>query len=119
VLLYTVKEKGRKPDRKPHPLPYGLRNLYRNLKSRLCPETSKKWYVHEFGFCTPGDGWRASGFRGVVWKTFPPQKKECTTYKEEAFPVMMITIKENVCRFLCVKILYNENRCEVSTNLKC
>jgi hypothetical protein len=30
VLLYTVKEKGGKPDRKPHPLP---RNLYRNLKS--------------------------------------------------------------------------------------
>ncbi len=55
-VLYTVKEKGGKPDRKPHPLPYGLRNLYRNLKSqnsqdyaqkpqvselsRLCPETS-------------------------------------------------------------------------------
>ncbi len=30
ALLYTVKEKGGKPDRKPHPLP---RNLYRNLKS--------------------------------------------------------------------------------------
>jgi hypothetical protein len=44
--LYTVKEKGRKPDRKPHPVPYGLRNPNRNLKSgklsRLCPETSKK-----------------------------------------------------------------------------
>jgi hypothetical protein len=25
-LLYTVKEKGGKPDRKPYPLPYGLRN---------------------------------------------------------------------------------------------
>ncbi len=32
-LLYTVKEKGGKPDRKPYPLPYGLRNPYRNLKS--------------------------------------------------------------------------------------
>jgi hypothetical protein len=32
-LLYTVKEKGGKPDRKPHPLPCGLRNPYRNLKS--------------------------------------------------------------------------------------
>ncbi len=31
-LLYTVKEKGGKPDRKPHHLPYGLRNPYRNLK---------------------------------------------------------------------------------------
>jgi hypothetical protein len=25
--VYTVKEKGRKPDGKPYPLPYGLRNL--------------------------------------------------------------------------------------------
>jgi hypothetical protein len=31
-LLYTVKEKGGKTDRKPYPLPYGL-NLDRNLKS--------------------------------------------------------------------------------------
>jgi hypothetical protein len=46
VLLYTVKEKQGKPDRKPHPLPYGLRNPYRNLKSgelsKLCPETLQK-----------------------------------------------------------------------------
>jgi hypothetical protein len=52
--LYTVKEKGGKPDRKAHPLFYGLRNLLRKLKSgelsRLCPEISKKLYVHEFGF---------------------------------------------------------------------
>jgi len=33
LLQYTVKEKGEKPDRKPYPLPYGLRNPYRNLKS--------------------------------------------------------------------------------------
>ena len=32
-LLYTVKEKGGKPDKKPYPPPYGSRNLYRNLKS--------------------------------------------------------------------------------------
>ncbi len=32
-LLYTVKEKGGKPDRKPNPLPYGLRNPYSNLRS--------------------------------------------------------------------------------------
>ncbi len=32
-LLYTVKEKGGKPERKPYSLPYGLRNPYRNLKS--------------------------------------------------------------------------------------
>jgi hypothetical protein len=31
--MYTEKEKGGKPDRKPYPLPYGLRNPYRNLKS--------------------------------------------------------------------------------------
>jgi hypothetical protein len=32
-LLYTLKEKGGKPDRKPYPLAYGSRNPYRNLKS--------------------------------------------------------------------------------------
>jgi len=35
-LLYGVKETGGKPDRKPYPLLYGLRNIYRK--------------VHEFGF---------------------------------------------------------------------
>ncbi len=34
ALLYTVQEKGGKPDRKPHLLPYGLRNPYRNLSLR-------------------------------------------------------------------------------------
>jgi hypothetical protein len=32
ALLYTVKGKGGKPDRKPHLLTYGLSNPYRNLK---------------------------------------------------------------------------------------
>jgi hypothetical protein len=31
--LYIVKEKGGKPDRKPYPFLYGLKNPYRNLKS--------------------------------------------------------------------------------------
>jgi hypothetical protein len=31
-LLYNVKEKGGKPDRKPYPLPYGLRNLYQRTR---------------------------------------------------------------------------------------
>ncbi len=32
-LLYTVKEKGGKTDRKSYTLPFGLRNPYRNIKS--------------------------------------------------------------------------------------
>ncbi len=51
-LLYTVQEKGGTPDRKTYGL-YGLRNPYRNLKSRtprLCPETSTTLHVHEFDF---------------------------------------------------------------------
>jgi hypothetical protein len=32
-LLSIVKEKEGKPDGKPYPFPYGLRNPYRNLKS--------------------------------------------------------------------------------------
>jgi hypothetical protein len=61
ALLYTVKEKGGKST---HPLPYGLRNPYRTLKSentRLCPETSKKLYVHEFGF------WVRSQYPPTEW----------------------------------------------------
>jgi hypothetical protein len=46
-LLYTVKEKGGKPDRKPYLLSQGLRNPYRKPSS---PETSTKLCVHEFGF---------------------------------------------------------------------
>jgi len=50
------KEKGGKPDRKPYPLPYGLRihtetSSLRTLKIRP-PENSTKLYVHEFGFST-------------------------------------------------------------------
>jgi hypothetical protein len=54
--MYTANEKGGKPDRKPYPLPYGLRNPDRNLKFEntqvYAPETSTKLYIHEFGFCT-------------------------------------------------------------------
>jgi hypothetical protein len=32
-LLYTVNDKGEKPDRKSYTLPYDLRNPYQNLKS--------------------------------------------------------------------------------------
>ncbi len=41
-LLYTVKEKGGKPDRKPYPLPYGLRNPYRILKSQNSQDNAEK-----------------------------------------------------------------------------
>jgi hypothetical protein len=33
VILFTVKEKGGKPDRKPYALLYGLKNTYRYLRS--------------------------------------------------------------------------------------
>jgi hypothetical protein len=33
-LTVSVKEKGEKPDRKPYPLSYGLRNPYRSEKSQ-------------------------------------------------------------------------------------
>jgi hypothetical protein len=49
-LLYTVKKKAGKPDRKPCPLLYELR-IHRET-SRLCPETLTKLYVHEIGFYT-------------------------------------------------------------------
>jgi hypothetical protein len=41
-ILYTVKEKGGKPDGKPHPLPYGSRIPYRNLKSENSQDYAQK-----------------------------------------------------------------------------
>jgi hypothetical protein len=41
-LLYTVKEKGGKPGRKPYPLPYGLRIPYRNLMSENSQDYAQK-----------------------------------------------------------------------------
>jgi hypothetical protein len=40
--LYNVKKKGGQPDRKPYPLPYGLRNPYRNLKSENSQDYAQK-----------------------------------------------------------------------------
>ncbi len=60
----TVKEKGGKPDRKPYPLPYGLRNPYRNLKSENSQDYSPpKFSVHEFGF------WIGFGNTDETWLT--------------------------------------------------
>jgi hypothetical protein len=41
-FLYTVKERGKKPDRKPYSLPYGSRNPYRNLKSENSQDYAQK-----------------------------------------------------------------------------
>ncbi len=40
--LYTVEEKGGKPERKPYPLSYGIRNPYRNLKSENSQDYAQK-----------------------------------------------------------------------------
>jgi hypothetical protein len=41
-LLYSVKKKGGKPDKEPYPIPYGLRNPYRNLKSENSQDYAEK-----------------------------------------------------------------------------
>ncbi len=41
-LTVSVKEKGGKPDRKAYPLPYSLRNPYRNLKSEKSHDFAQK-----------------------------------------------------------------------------
>jgi hypothetical protein len=48
ALLCTVKEKGGKPDRNSHPLSYGLRNPYGNLKS----ENSQDYALKSQRNCT-------------------------------------------------------------------
>ncbi len=50
-LLYTVKEKGGKPELKPYPLPYGLKNPKRNLRTvEIMPRNLNKIVIYEFGF---------------------------------------------------------------------
>ncbi len=41
-LTVSVQERGLKPDRKPYPLPYGLRNPYRNIKSENSQDYAQK-----------------------------------------------------------------------------
>ncbi len=41
-LLHIIKEKGCRPDRKPDPLPHGLRKPYRNLKSEYSQYYAQK-----------------------------------------------------------------------------
>ncbi len=48
-LLYTVKEKGGKPNQKPYPFPMAWKSIQK--LSSLWLETSTKLYVHEFGIC--------------------------------------------------------------------
>jgi|688.fasta_scaffold142034_1 hypothetical protein len=42
TILYTVMEKGGKPDRKPYSLPFVFRNPYRNLKSKNSQDYAQK-----------------------------------------------------------------------------
>jgi hypothetical protein len=42
VIVIRLKEKGGKSDRKPYPLPYGLRNPNRNLKSENSQDYAQK-----------------------------------------------------------------------------
>jgi hypothetical protein len=41
-LVYAVQEKGGNPERKPHPLPFDLRNPYRKLKSENSQDYAQK-----------------------------------------------------------------------------
>ncbi len=42
ALLYRLKKKGGKPDKKPHPLSYVLRNPYKNFKSENSQDYAQK-----------------------------------------------------------------------------
>jgi hypothetical protein len=59
------------PDKTDLKLVCNVNVVYRNLKSEiaqdLCPETSTKLYVHEFGFCTECQVW-TQHFNGTRWE---------------------------------------------------
>jgi hypothetical protein len=42
VALYVIQEKRENPHGKPYPLPFGLRNSYRNLKSENSQDYAQK-----------------------------------------------------------------------------
>jgi hypothetical protein len=54
--VYTVKEIGGEPDRKPHPIPYGLKNPYGNLKSDNSQDYAQK-PQRKCTFMTSAAGW--------------------------------------------------------------
>ncbi len=76
-LAVSVKEKGGKHDWKPYPLPYGLRNIYINLKSENSQDYAQKpqrecnvrMYVHEFGFCN--QSWQPSALPWHIHDNMP------------------------------------------------
>jgi hypothetical protein len=69
-LLYTVKEKGGKPDKNPPSLFYGLRNPYRNLKPEnsleYAQKRQRKLDVREFDFSTLLVTWVGGLFRAWI-----------------------------------------------------
>jgi hypothetical protein len=94
-----LKEKGGKPDRKLYPLHCGLRKKPQVWElSRLCPETSTKLHVHEFGFSRGRTAWR----KGCIKNTYSDKKKEglfansvgcCTVYTVQRVGVKRLTAK--------------------------
>jgi hypothetical protein len=79
-LVYNVKEKGGKHDRKLYPVPYGSRNPYRTLSLRtlkIIPRNLKAtvyMYVHVFGFRLGSDLSYDDGRREPVIHTLPPPR---------------------------------------------
>ena len=71
TLLYTVKEKGGKPDRKPYPLPYSVRNPYRNLKFENSQDYAQK----------PQQNCTFMNSASCVWSVLALRTLFCTMYK--------------------------------------
>jgi hypothetical protein len=76
--MYTVREKGEKPE-KPYPLPYGLRNSCRNLKSensqdyaqkpqRNCPFLNSASVLYNISTCTLASSETRSSLSETVFK---------------------------------------------------
>jgi hypothetical protein len=73
--VYTLQEKGGKPDRTPYPLPYALRNSYINLKSGNSHDYTQK-PQRNCTFMNSASGWEIPGFNMSVLvqcsqKSFP------------------------------------------------
>jgi hypothetical protein len=102
LLQFCKGDSRGKPDRKPYPLSYVLRNPYRNLQvwelSRLCPEHLKLncTFMHS-----------ASGytFLSFLWKTGFSQKHKIYFQLQNVYCVQHLLII-NACNTIHYKLLY-------------
>jgi hypothetical protein len=85
LYLYTAKEKGGKPDRKPRPLSNGLRNSYRNLQSENSQDYAQK-PRRNFKFMNSASGFTTAG---------------CTEFTRLKNDLLLVVVAHKAAEVIC------------------